>query len=135
MKKLKKWLYMAGLLCMSVSCKKEDRTTVVFGKVTNDINQPIEGVEMVLYGEKGILGSRSTRLKSTLTDAKGEYTITTEIPTDYHSGSINCEWFRDPKFYNMYTDGALYFNGQQTQECCPLRVGTKSQYDFGLVRK
>jgi hypothetical protein len=24
MKKIKKWLYMAGLLCMSVSCKKDD---------------------------------------------------------------------------------------------------------------
>lgn len=135
MKKLKQCLYVALLIGSVAGCKKEDRTIVVFGKVTNDINQPIEGVEMVLYGEKGILGSRSTRLKSTLTDAKGEYTITTEIPTDYHSGDTGYEW-NNSALPNKYSGGGgVYFNGQQTQNCCSVKIGTKSQYDFGLVRK
>ncbi len=137
MKKLKQCLYVTLLIGSVAGCKKEDRTTVVFGKVTNDINQPIEGVVMELYGERGILGSVSTYLKRSTTDAKGEYIITTEIPKDYHSGSIFYEWNNSqPPLYDKYSrGGGVYFNGQQTQECCPLRVGTKSQYDFVLVRK
>jgi hypothetical protein len=106
MKKLKQCLYAALLICCVAGCKKEDRTTVVFGKVTDDTNHPIEGVVMELYGEKGILASRTTKLKSTITDAKGEYTITTEIPKDYHSGDIVYEWNNSkPPLYDTYSGG------------------------------
>ena len=121
---------------LTLSCKKEDRTTVVFGTVKNEINQPIEGIEMVLYGEKGILASNHKQLKSAKTDAKGEYTITVEISKDYHSGSVVYNWFGTPPLYDTYKGGAgVYFNGQLTQDCCPLVVGQKSQYDFVLERK
>ena len=125
-----------ALLALTLSCKKEDRTTVVFGTVKNEINQPIEGIEMVLYGEKGILASRSTELKSTKTNAQGEYTITAEISKDYHSGSVLYNWYGKPPLYDTYKGGGgIYFNGQKTQDCCPLVVGQKSQYDFVLERK
>lgn len=88
-----------------------------------------------LYGEKGILASRHTPLKTTYTDAKGEYSITTEISTDYHSGNIICDSFNKLSDKYDYTTGTLYFNGQQTKECCPVNVGSKNQYDFGLTRK
>ena len=124
------------LLALSLSCKKQDRTTVVFGTVKDEINQPIEGIEMVLYGEKGIFASQSTELKSTKTDARGQYTITTEISKDYHSGSVLYNWYGKPPLYDTYKrEEAVYFNSQKTQDCCPLVVGKRSQYDFVLVRK
>jgi protocatechuate 3,4-dioxygenase beta subunit len=88
MKKLKQCLYAVLLICCVAGCKKEDRTTVVFGKVTDDINQPIQGVEIQLAGEKGFFTSLTTPLKTVYTDAKGEYTITAEIPKDYHHGDV-----------------------------------------------
>ena len=117
---------------LTLSCKKEDRTTVVFGTVKNEINQPIEGIEMVLYGEKGILASNHTQLKSTKTDAKGEYTLTSEISKDYHSGSIS---FNPSSFPAMYDNGKVYLNTIEVWDCCPAVVGQKSQYDFVLERK
>ena len=128
---------MAVVLGMSVSCKTNDRTTVVFGTVKDDLGKPVAGVEMNLYGEKGILGSRATLLKTSRTDTKGEYAITTEIPKDYHSGNVLCNFFNDAKFYGVFdsSKGDILFNGQATKDCCPVSVGQKSQYDFVLVRK
>ena len=135
MKKLKKLLiYSALIACVGISCKKEDRTTIVFGKVTDEINQPVKGVEIAIYGEKGILAARVTRLKNALTDANGEYTITVEIPKDYHSGDMNIE-FQTNNLWEKYTGGPVYLNGNEIRDCCLVTVGQKSQYDFGLVRK
>ena len=132
MKKL--LIYSILIACVGISCKKQDRTTVVFGKVTNEINQPIQGVVIAVYGEKGILASRSTKLKNTPTDAKGEYTITVEIPKEYHSGDVDIE-FQTNNLWEKYTGGPVYLNGNKTTGCCQVSIGQKNQYDFGLVRK
>ena len=116
---------------LTLSCKKQDRTTVVFGTVKDEKNQPIKGVEMQLYGEKGVLGSRATLLKATETDAKGEYSITAEISKDYHSGGLGF----NASTLNNYEGGRLYFNSQETKECCPIQVGLKSKYDWIFFRK
>jgi hypothetical protein len=109
MKKLKQCLYTALLIGCVAGCKKEDRTTVVFGKVTDDTNHPIEGVEMTLYGKKGLFAALTTPLKTVYTDAKGEYTITAEIPKDYHGGNVGCLWFRDPLLDDKYSGGGGVF--------------------------
>jgi hypothetical protein len=132
MKKIKQLIYAAALIGCAVSCAKEDRTTVVYGKITDDVNQPVEGVEIKLFGEKGITSSISTLLKATYTDKKGEYTITYEVSTDFHSGKIHIYPSSDK--YDINT-GTLYFNGQETKECCPLEIGKKNQYDLVLVKK
>ncbi len=124
---------MAAVLCMSVSCKKQDRTTVVFGTVKDDAGKPIEGVEINLYGENGVLGSRNTLLKTTKTDTKGEYNITADIPKDYHSGDLI--WTQNITLSEKYTSSKLYFNGNETRDCCSVSVGQKSQYDLVLFRK
>ena len=135
MKKL--LIYFTLIACVGISCKKQDRTTIVFGKVTNEINQPIADVEMVLYGEKGILGSVSAPLKSVFTDNKGEYMVTLEIPKEYHSGEVLPFWTSSKMpLYEKYEGiSDVFLNGQQSQGCCSVPVGQKSQYDFRLVRK
>ena len=136
-KQLKSLLYVAAVLCMSVSCKTDDRTTIVFGTVKDDLGKPVAGVEMNLYGEKGILGSRATLLKTTQTDTKGEYSITTEMPKDYHTGNVICNFFNDAKFLGVFdsSKGDILLNGQTTKDCCATKIGQKSQYDFVLVRR
>jgi hypothetical protein len=130
-------LYIAAVLCMSVSCKKQDRTTVVFGTVKDDLGKPIAGIEIVLYGKKGALQSRNVLIKTSATDVKGEYVITHEISKEYHSGDIIPDWFNiDKPLYDKYKEvSSVSFNGYLTKDCCPVSIGEKSQYDFVLVRK
>ena len=136
-KVIKPLLYVAVVLGLSVSCKKQDRTTIVFGTVKDNLGKPIVGVDMNLYREKGILGSRAKLLKTVQTDTKGEYSITTEIPKDYHSGDVLCNFFNDAKFYGIFDSnkGDIIFNGQATKDCCSVKIGQKNQYDWILFRK
>ena len=132
---MKPLLYAAVVLGMSVSCKTNDRTTVVFGTVKDDLDNPIAGVDVELYGVKGAFAARLTSLKSTKTDTKGEYSITAEISKDYHSGDII---FRpNEKLLEKYTTSPsrLYFNGNETKDCCRVTIGQKNQYDRILFRK
>ena len=134
-KQLKPLLYVAVVLGMSVSCKTNDRTTIVFGTVKDDLGKPIVGMPVELYGEKGILGSRSALLKATKTDTKGEYNVTTEIPKDYLSGDV---FFQpDEKLSEQYSffEIQVYFNEQKTSGCCIVKIGQKNQYDLIFTRK
>ena len=132
---MKPLLYAAVVLGMSVSCKKEDRTTIVFGTVKDDLEKPIAGVEIELYGVKGAFAAQLTPLKTTQTDIKGEYSITAEISKDDHSGYLSFD--PDQKLMKEYLDSPtrLYFNGNETRECCRASIGQKSQYDLVLFRK
>ena len=134
---MKPLFYAAVVLGLSLSCKKQDRTTIVFGTVKDNLGKPIVGVDMNLYGEKGVLGSRAKLLKTVQTDTKGEYSITTEIPKDYHSGDVICNFFNDAKFYGTFDSnkGDIFFNGQATRYCCSIIIGQKNQYDWILFRK
>ena len=127
---LKPWLYVAVVLGMSMSCKTNDRTTVVFGTVKDDLGKPIVGVEIRLNGEKGGFGSQQRFLKATKTDTKGEYNVTTEIPKDYHSGDLYLD--PDMKLGKQYSSSRLYFNGNETNDCCGVTIGQKNQYDWVL---
>ena len=135
MKKTRRCGLLIALLALTLSCKKEDRTTVVFGTVKNDINQPIEGVDVELYGVKGAFAAQLTFLKTTQTDAKGEYSITTEISKEYHSGDL--DFVSNGKILDKYSNlgSKLYFNGNQTKDCCRVSISQKNQYDLVLVRK
>jgi hypothetical protein len=128
-------IYIAGVLCMSVSCKTKDRTTMVFGTVKNEINQPIEGITVLLLGEKGILASQSRELTRTKTNKQGEYSLTTDIPKEFHSGNVVCNRLGDMDLSNQYGEGPVFINGQQTKNCCRVTIGQKAQYDFILIRR
>ena len=133
-KQWKQYLYIAAVLCVSASCMFQDRTTVVFGTVKDDVGKPIKGVDIEFYGEKGILGSRQTLLRTISTDIKGEYTITIEMPKEFHSGDII--WRLDATAQGLYTlDSRLFFNGNETKDCCGVSVGEKNQYDRIYFKK
>jgi hypothetical protein len=100
MKKLKQLLYTALLMCTSVSCQIGiDRTTQILGTVTdNDTGKPIEGLELWIQGESGILASNATTLTSILTDKNGEYFITLTPSKDYHTLGVSNRYFLNADF-------------------------------------
>jgi hypothetical protein len=136
MKKLKQLLYTALFICTAVSCQTiADRTTTVYGTVKDEQGLPVKGVELEIAGEKGTLTSHPTLLKTVYSDSKGEYTITAEIPTEYHSAKINNRWFTDLDILQKYTGYSLYFNGNSTKDCCRLDIGKKNEYSFVMIKK
>jgi hypothetical protein len=134
MKKIKQLIYAAALLGCAVSCAKEDRTTQIFGTVTdNDTGKPIEGLELWIQGESGILTSNATTLTSILTDKNGEYFITTTPAKDYHTLAVSNKYFLNQDFKKKYGDVNILFNQVGTNNCCPVYIGQKNQYDFKMI--
>jgi hypothetical protein len=131
-------LCMVGVLLLTESCFStpfQNRKTTVFGRVRNEINEPIEGVPVVLYGQKGILGSQTRILIRGVTNVQGEYSLTTNIPKEFHSGDFDVRWFEDSTLSKLYKGVAdLSINGQRTRDCCRVQVGQKTQYDWVLKR-
>jgi hypothetical protein len=136
MKKLKQLLYTVLLMCNAVSCQTiADRTTTVYGTVKDEQDLPVKGVELSVYGEKGILASHPTLLKRVYSDSKGEYNVTVEIPTEYHSGNISNRWFTEIIYLDLYSGSMSFFNGQRTGNCCSLDIGKKNEYNFVMIKK
>jgi hypothetical protein len=136
MKKLKQLLYTALLMCNAVSCQTiADRTTTVYGTVKDEQDLPVKGVELSVYGEKGILASHPTLLKRVYSDSKGEYTVTVEIPTEYHSANVNNRWFTEIIYLDLYSGSISFFNGQRTGSYCRLDIGKKNEYNFMMIKK
>jgi hypothetical protein len=128
-------LCMVSVLLLTESCFStpfQNRKTTVFGTVKNEMNQPIEGVPVVLRGEKGILGSQTQELTRVETNNQGEYSLTTDIQKEFHSGQVMLE---PSILFGKYEGESIYINGQKTKDCCLVVVGQKTQYDWVLRRK
>ncbi|NBB21357.1 hypothetical protein GVN20_18470 [Runella sp. CRIBMP] len=124
---------LAVLFLATVGCKKQDRTTMVFGIITNDINQPIEKVPVEIHGNNGIIASSGDKLTTVYTNAKGEYSVTLDVPKGYHSVQVFAKWYSDTAFVNKYKNSTVTKNGRATRDCCRGELGQKTQYDFVLI--
>lgn len=140
MKRLvKPWLYAAGVLLLTEGCfydPTKSRTTTVFGTVTDfDTKLPVSNVEIVIYGQKGILGSVTSDLKIVSTDANGRYNVVVNAPKEFHSLGVANNFDSDRNLVVKYRDYQTFLNGQRTQNCCKVEIGSKTQYDFVMLPK
>lgn len=69
------------MLIMS-SCKGDRRVTRIYGKVTDNNQQPVANVQILIEGEKGFLGG-SDALRTVITDKQGLYSTTLEPDKKY----------------------------------------------------
>lgn len=135
---LKKLPYFIILLLTGVSScifKDQDRTTQVFGTVTNDINQPVARVPILISGKLGFLSTKEKDLTTVFTDTNGKYSATLEVPKGYHSLEINNMWFYDDMLANKYRNHVSSGNQKQASSCCRAEIGEKTQFDFVLILK
>lgn len=138
MKKLFKPLFYAGVVMLLTegcfSSPFKSRTTTVFGTVTdNDTKLPVNSLEIVIYGEKGVLGYVSRDLKTVYTDSNGKYNVVVDAPKEFHSLGVGNLW--DRKFNSKYRDFFSYKDSNRVNYCCPVEIGTKTQYDFIMLPK
>jgi len=104
-----------------------DRTTVVYGKVFDENQVPVDSILVQLRGAK-ITGS--IELKSTYTDENGEYEIALEVPRKFGDINVGIPYGDDnPKMEKIYRQ-ATDIKGQER----PM-IGKKTQCDFQLEPK
>lgn len=129
------WTLFFILMFLHNGCKKKDRVTVVFGTVKDENKKPISGITLVASGERGVFGSVSARLMFAITDINGEYSLTVDVPKEYHSLHIYNKWFDDTNYVKKYKEGQVLFNGVPITDCCPTIIGQKNQYDFIMITR
>jgi hypothetical protein len=124
----KRWLFLPMMALAMIACGHlGDRTTVVYGKVFDENQVPVDSILVLLSGAK-LTGS--IELKSTYTDENGDYEIALEVPRKF--GQINViipYGDYNPKFGKIYRQ-ATDVKGQR-----PPMIGKKTQWDFKLLFK
>lgn len=121
----------AILLVMITSCK-EDRTTVVFGRVVDQNQQPVDRIMVITTGSRAI----PETLNHTFTNKDGEYTLTVDVPNKYHALNAFIPYLSEnPKYEKQYKTEKVFKNGQQMWACCFADIGEKKRWDFELSPK
>ena len=131
---VKPWLYAVGVLLLTEGCfsdSTKSQTTTIFGTVIdNDTKLPVENNEIAIWGNNGVLAFKGIKLKTVFTDKDGKYSAVIDVPKNYHSLNLD-------NIFNIYKhrDFLLFLDGKQTNFCCPVLVGSKTQYDFIMLPK
>lgn len=122
------WLLLPIMALAMLACGHlGDRTTVVYGKVFDENEVPVDSILVQLRGAKM---TGSIELKSTYTDENGDYEIALEVPRKYGQINVVIPYGKDnPDFGKIYSQ-ATDIGGQSR----PM-IGKKTQWDFKLLAK
>ena len=123
----KRWLLIPMIALAMLACGHlGDRTTVVYGKVFDENQIPVDSILVLLSGSR-LKGSID--LKSTYTDENGDYEIALEVPRKFGEIDVIIPYGRDnPKL------GKIYRQATDVDQLPP-RIGKKTQWDFKLLAK
>jgi hypothetical protein len=93
-------------LCIAVmltSCfLKQDRTTVIYGTITDQHREP---VDIIMVQVDGVKGFKYETLKQVYSDENGKYELVVEVPKRFGSVDVAIPFgsLRNPKFQKNYT--------------------------------
>ncbi|KAA0991872.1 hypothetical protein [Dyadobacter aurulentus] len=113
---------------------KQDRTTVVYGTITDEEGQPVDSILVVIDGVKGF---KYERLKQVYSGEDGGYELVVDVPRKYGSADIGIPFglVDNPKYEKNYKDVNVEKNDKRTRNCCTASIGNKTKYDFQLIPK
>ena len=117
------------------SCSLQlDRTTSVYGTITDQNNQPVDSILVVIDGAKFLF---QEPLKEVYSDDKGKYEITVEVPKKYNAVDVGIPFglVDNPKYEKNYRGITVKKDGKETKNCCNAAVGNRTKYDFELIPK
>lgn len=122
------------LFILLTSCRNEDRTTQIYGKVTNLTGQPVSGVPIIIAGqEKHGFVPAEYDLDTAYSDVKGNYISTLTIDKKYRRLKIINMYFKIDSLEAKYRDYDVKMNGVRTDYCCPAEIGKRTEYNFILL--
>ena len=109
-----------------------DRTTKVYGKVTDQAGQPIDSMAVIMLGHVR-LSSGNVPIGQANTNSKGEYELVIDVPKRYAkvSAVIHSDY---SSISNKYLEYEVFKDGVR-HSCCTLVLGEKTNYDFVMLPK
>jgi len=113
---------------------KQDRTTTVYGTITDQDGEPVDSILIVFAGVQGF---KYDSLAGSYSNSKGKFETVLEIPKKYHTTNVVIPFGSsiNPKFQKNFKDYRIYKNDNQTNNCCIATIGQKTKYDFQLIPK
>jgi hypothetical protein len=127
-------LHLVLIFQLSGCFLKQDRTTVVYGTITDQDGQPVDSIFIIIQGSKHV-GYQI--FDKQYTDEEGNYELVAEIPRKSKSTNVVIPFslVENPKFQKDFKDYVIYKNDVRTNNCCNLSIGQKTKYDFQLIPK
>lgn len=128
-------LFGSILLFLTNCLYKQDRTTVIYGTITDQNQQPVDSILVTLEGIAPI--SHFKTLKTVYSDSLGNFEIVAEVPKKYSQTSVGVPWWpiENPKFQKYFKGFKIHKNDEPINDCCSAIVGEKTKYDFQLIAK
>jgi hypothetical protein len=113
---------------------KQDRTTVVYGSITDQKGQPVDSILVMASGLKFYNG---TVLSETYSSSTGEFELVVEVPKKYSAINVEIPFLpvRNAKFEANYVGFKIQKDDKSTNNCCVASIGKKTKYDFQLIPK
>jgi hypothetical protein len=122
-----------GLVFLITGCfLKQDRTTVIYGTITDQNQQPVDSILVLVDGTKFLTHEQ---LRQVYSDENGKYELVVEVPKRFGSTNVIVPFgtLNNPKYQKNYVGFKLYKNDKATNNCCSASVGQKTKYDFQLI--
>jgi hypothetical protein len=126
-------IFFLSISVMLTSCfLKQDRTTVIYGTITDQNQQTVDSILVLVDGTKFLTHEQ---LKQVYSDENGNYELVVEVPKKYGSVNILIPFgsMTNPKYQKNYKGFSLHKNDVATNNCCFATVGQKTKYDFQLI--
>ncbi|KQS31068.1 hypothetical protein [Dyadobacter sp. Leaf189] len=126
---------MSFLALLLNSCfLKQDRTTTVYGTITDERGQPVDSILVLAKGREW---SKETTLDQTFSNRSGEYELLVDVPKKFDGVDVVIPFgsLTNPKFQSLYKDFRVTKDGQPTNNCCIAQIGEKTRYDFQLIAR
>ncbi|MCF2495588.1 carboxypeptidase-like regulatory domain-containing protein [Dyadobacter chenhuakuii] len=121
--------------CSLSSCfLKQDRTTTVYGTITDQNGKPVDSIMVILTGLKF---NNGTVLKEVYSDKDGNFELVADLPKKYSAINVEVPFLphKNSKFQNNYNGFKIEKDGVPTNNCCTASIGEKTKYDFQLIPK
>ncbi|KAA0991870.1 hypothetical protein [Dyadobacter aurulentus] len=111
-----------------------DRTTVVYGTITDQNDQPVDSILVVIDGVKGF---KYETLKQVYSGEDGSYELVVDVPKRFSSTNIIIDTspIDTAGSERPFKRIRIEKNGNRTSNCCFASIGEKTKYDFQLIPK
>src|SRR5215217_6165575 len=118
-------VHLALIIQLSSCFLKQDRTTTVYGTITDQNGKPVDSI-LVIF--KGVQGFKYDSLARSYSNSKGEFETLLEVPKKYHTMNVVIPFGNsiNPKFQQNFKDYRIYKNDNHTNNCCTASIGQKT---------
>ncbi|MCE7068872.1 hypothetical protein LZG74_01080 [Dyadobacter sp. CY327] len=127
-------MHLLAIIHLQSCFLKQDRTTTVYGTITDQNGEPVDSILVMLTGLKLNSG---TVLKEVYSERDGNFEVVADVPKKFSAINVEVPFLphKNSKFQKNYNGFEIERDGVSTNNCCTASIGTKTRYDFQLIPK